>query len=329
MGERPDESTRVPLTHVACPECETVQVVVAPGEATGRFHARCVRCDRVWPVPAQTLPPGASLRCREHPGRRARWFCSECGRGYCAECVAPQRIQWVELHASPCCKVRCIPVAVVFEVEPLWRRPADLFRYPFHRKTWPVFVAILVGLHIPVISWLVVLLLAGYLSHVLSTSARGQTHLPEFPDFVSAWESVFFPTARLLLCGWWAFAPLWLYARWQGYSTSDPVVWPLWIFGLLITPMLVMLCALAPTVFAAINPVNVARMIKAMGKDYALLIGYLAVLWAAYLLVRPFLDVGCLGSVVHAAADLYVLIVTFHILGRTAYITSDRVDWGV
>jgi hypothetical protein len=45
--------------------------------------------------------------------------------------------------------------------------------------------------------------------------------------------------------------------------------------------------------------------------------------------VRPFLDVGCLGSVVHAAADLYVLIVTFHILGRTAYITSDRVDWGV
>jgi hypothetical protein len=93
--------------------------------------------------------------------------------------------------------------------------------------------------------------------------------------------------------------------------------------------MLVMLCALAPTVFAAINPVNVARMIKAMGKDYALLIGYLAVLWAAYLLVRPFLDVGCLGSVVHAAADLYVLIVTFHILGRTAYITSDRVDWGV
>jgi hypothetical protein len=329
MEDAADETARGPLSHVACPECETVQIVAAPAGEAGRLHARCVRCRRVWPVPAISLPTAASMRCREHRGRSAKWFCERCKQGFCAACIPPRRVQWVELHTSPCCNARCVPLAEVFGIGPLWTRPAAVLRYPFHRKTWPVYVAILVGLHIPVINWLVMLLLAGYLAHVLVTSARGGTYLPEFPDFVSAWDSVFFPIGRLLICGWWAFAPLWLYARWQGHAWSDPVVWLLWAFALLLTPMVLMLGALAPSVFSALNPVNVVRFVAATGKDYAVAVASVLILWAVYLAVRPYLDVAYLGSWIQPGADLYVLFLSFHILGRTAYLTRDRAEWSV
>jgi hypothetical protein len=306
-----------------------MQVVAAPHDASGSFYARCARCDRLWPVPSAALTAAAALRCRDHPGRRARWFCDRCGQGFCAACIPAERIRGVMTRLSPCCRAHGIPLATVFEIEPIWKRPAAVLRYPFHRKTWPVYAAILIGLHIPVINWLIMLLLAGYLAHVLVTSARGQTYLPEFPDFVSAWDAVFFPIGRLLVSGWWAFAPLWLYARWHGYEGSDPVVWLLWIFGAALTPMIVMLGALSRSVFAALNPVNVFRFIAAIGRDYAVALALLVFLWAIYLPVRPFLDMAYLGSWIRPAADLYALFLTFHILGRTAYVTRDRADWGV
>jgi hypothetical protein len=217
----------------------------------------------------------------------------------------------------------------VFEIEPLWTRPLALLRYPLHRKGWPVYAAALIGLHIPVISWMVVLLLASYLSHVLVTSAAGRTHLPEFPDFVSAWDSVFFPTARLFVTGWWAFLPLWLYARQQGHAWTDPVVPLLWMFAVLLTPMIVMLGALSQSVLQAVNPVNVLRFIRATGVDYYAAVALLVILWALYLSVRSFFIQGPFASWIEPAADLYALALSFHILGRTAYLTRGRVGWGV
>jgi len=312
-----------------CPECDAVHVVARRGEDVGSVRATCTRCTRSWAIPTSELPEEASLRCFKHDGRRAKWFCDRCSNGLCSECIPPRRIQSVETRLSPCCDAHGIPLAPTFRVDPPWRRPLDLLRFPLHRRGLPIFAIVVIGLQLPVINWLILLLLFGYLAHVLVTSAKGGTHLPEFPEFTNAWESVFFPMGRLLLTGWWAFAPLWFYAKWQGHNLSDPAIWLLWILGFLLTPMIVTLGALATSVLPAINPVNILRFIGAAGSVYLFTAGTLFVLWAAYLPLREYLITTTLGAWLLPVASLYVWFLSFHLLGRMAYVTQDRVDWGV
>jgi hypothetical protein len=312
-----------------CSECDTLHVVAAADAATGRLFARCVHCEREWPVEPGDLPRAAALRCRDHPGRPATSLCERCRDGFCAACIPLQRLQGVEMRLSPCCRAVGIPRVTAFVVEPPWKQPLELLSYPLQRKGWGVFLAILIALQIPVISLLFVLLLSGYLARVLIASASGQRHLPEFPEFVSAWDAVFFPTARLLASGWLAFLPLWLYLKRHDHEWSDPVVPALWLLGLLFTPMIVMHATLAQSMMEALNPARALRFIVAMGTDYLATVGMLVLVWAIYLPVRPDLRDSWLGGWADAAVDLYVLFLSFHILGRAAYATRDRVDWGV
>jgi flagellar basal body-associated protein FliL len=49
--------------------------------------------------------------CKNHPGVKANWRCTECGREFCEECVTPYRVYTANIDRSaPCseCKGRCI-----------------------------------------------------------------------------------------------------------------------------------------------------------------------------------------------------------------------------
>jgi len=107
------------------------------------------------------------------------------------------------------------------------------------------------------------------------------------------------------------------------------MIWLLWIPGILFTPMIVTLGALATSVFAAINPFNIVRFIAAAGREYLFTVGALFVLWAAYVPLWTFLGTSTPGSWISPATSLYVLFLSFHLLGRMAWVTQDRLDWGV
>lgn len=95
------------------------------------------------------------------------------------------------------------------------------------QKGLAIFAILLVGLSLPLVSWVLGLLLAGYLAYVLRTSAEGGKHLPDFPEFRDVWDGIVLP---LLLLGFSlavALTPAILYSRYAGWDFSDPVAWVL------------------------------------------------------------------------------------------------------
>src|SRR5262245_55380637 len=101
--------------------------------------------------PASTRPrPGAWRRCANHPSVASRAICSQCGKGWCAECVTSQG----QVMICPPCDAVCLPVAEHEAKEAKARMRAraltddlgTVLGYPLSDKTAFLMLAVFVGI---------------------------------------------------------------------------------------------------------------------------------------------------------------------------------------
>ncbi len=204
--------------------------------------------------------------------------------------------------------------------------PLEVLLYPLRPKGLAIFAILLVGLSLPLVSWVLMLLLAGYLAWILRTSAEGGKHLPDLPEFRDVWDGIGLPLILLGFSLAVALTPLILYVRYREWDPADPVVWVLCAWAVCVFPIVAMVTTVTRSIFPALNPVNLIRIVRAIPQTYLVLVLYLALLVIAVGLLRPFLTTGPL-AILRLAADLYVLFVIAHLLGRAIHETHEKVEW--
>ena len=287
---------------------------------------QCSQCGKVWREPGAGEGRRSPIRCAVHPGRNATWACEACLRPACAGCTTVRTIGSETVRFSDCCNGSAIPVAPVHRSDPIGSGPLELLLYPLRLKGLAIFAILLVGLFLPLISWVLFLLLAGYLIRILVTSAEGGKHLPDLPEFQDVWDGVALP---LLLIGFnlaVALSPLILYSRHAGWDLADPLVWLLCGWAVCVFPIVTMVTTVTRSIFPALNPVNLFRIVKAIPQTYWFVVLYLGLLAIAVGFLRPFLAEGPL-PIFRLGVDLYVLFVTAHLLGRAIHETEGKVEW--
>jgi hypothetical protein len=219
-------------------------------------------------------------------------------------------------------------VAQVHQPSTFHEDPVSLFLYPLRLKGLVIFGFVFAGLMLPLLNLLTYLLLAGYLVHVLTTSANGGMHLPDFPEFKNIWHGLLVPCGLLAFTFALSNAPLILYVRLAGQDASSPLVWLLTGVAVVVFPIIAMTTVITRSVVDALNFFNLLRIVRAIGVTYRLLVVYLAGILAVQYAVTSILDKYELLILLDLFIQVYTWFVVAHLLGRAIHETRGQVEWG-
>lgn len=185
------------------------------------------------------------------------------------------------------------------------------------------------GSFVPLLSWILLLLLAAYLQHILRRSAQDLDHLPDYPALQSVPETILYPLGRLLTGTLLAWGPLLLYVRHAGGSSTDPAYWLLAAVGVVAWPILAIVASLTPSVVALFDFPAMIRAVSRIGPDYAVTCVVLAGLGMIDVALTANADASPVAGLASTLFRVYASFVTFHVLGRLVLQTARRVDWAV
>jgi len=153
--------------------------------------------------------------------------------------------------------------------------------------------------------------------------------LPDFPDFDGLFESMVWPTLRLVGVTMIAFAPTLAAVVGLGLSFKHPLTLVLLLIGAFLEPFWVARIAARERFWQAIEPKSTINLLGAILHEYLSVWAFLF----AFGVVRFLLEL-VVGNVPFAwiamqALSIWAFAVEFHLLGRMVARTRDRVDWGL
>src|SRR5690554_5294270 len=219
--------------------------------------------------------------CHYHPLAPAKWVCSDCQIHYCSGCM-PDADPRRQHGLCPHCGRAMRYLGAATEAEPFWQRISAFFRYPFHRD--PLMVVAFCTL-VPIFlgdglsGWLVYILLAlvlfKYAYAVIRHTAEG--HMKP-PPVSTAWSGQGFAIGIQQMVMFIAMGLLVAFAMAMLGPLPGLVLGALVVLAL---PAAIMILAMERSVFAALNPLNLATLITAIGWPYFLLYGFLILMTMA------------------------------------------------
>jgi len=316
-----------PALRVSCPVCELSLAAPAALLGTGRAVLVCPKCDHRWPPPASAHAERRPLRCSSHAERPASWVCDECEGAWCEDCDDAERSQTVgDLRLSTCCLARRLPVARVEVARPFWEDLPAVLLWPLRSAGLPMLLVFWAGSFIPLVGWLLLLILAAYLQHVLRTSARGAPHLPPYPDLDDPVQDVIYPLGRLLAVTVVLWFPWWFA---QVFFEAPKVVGVILALpAVLFWPFAVTAASVGRSLRVLTDLPLLASVLSRIRVDYVAALGLLLALAAPVAL----LEMGSKSVVLALLASLlryYALFTGFHVLGRMVLQTRHLVEWEV
>ncbi|WP_426750816.1 hypothetical protein [Myxococcus sp. Y35] len=322
------------------------------------------------PQPNNVVPLDTPLlSCRNHRSARAGWRCTACEAPLCPDCVVGRRAQTVELVSCRQCGDVAEPLLTHRRRVPLAQRMKSAWRYVFSTSGLQVLVA--VSIPLMVLGWLtemtIIFLkpitLLMYWSVFWATfyklareSARGEMELST-PDYSNYIQDGIVPG----LMGMVTFALVWLpalvyatlvrpllleasegkpfYSALLGpfseFPVTDPVLWGLVLLALAWLPVVLLLTAAGSPVSTLVNVRAAMRLVRKLGRDYAVLVGGLAVLGVVHLLAHGladallWMDVLLVSRLLAEAVTLVVPFTTAHVLGLVLYTRGDALGYGL
>jgi len=344
---RPAAAPTPPLSRVTPPPSQWEGTAAAPPPA--ETAAPGTRRRRRWVSPVVPAGgPGGRTVCKNHPEREADFACTNCGVYYCLECREVKEIQRVQLSMCPACHGPLEEVTRPRNITPFWRDLGRIFTYPFHAKgriTFIIFVvlsmlaAFLGGMTMVPFAWIAALILRGflvaYLLNMIGESSRGVEHPPDFPEFNEFFGDIILPVIR------WFFATAVSFGIWIGlvvlalYTSPPALRAPVIVVGgalailvgLVYYPMVLAILGIWKSLFPAINPVVIFRLIGRIKKEYGIFLFFWYGIWTVNFIIGVAASFVPLGIFVAAAIQAYFSWVLLHMLGRMCYQCDNRLAW--
>lgn len=302
-----------------------------PARAGERSDAllSCTACGAEWPPPPPATDDRDLAGCEAHAGRPATAVCDRCGKEWCEACLGPAAAATRGPRITPCCEAAPVAVAGVRFVEPYWRDPLAVVTYPFRRKGVFMLLLFWLGGYVPLLSWILLILMAAYLQHILRRSAQDLDHLPDYPALVSVPETILYPLGRLLVASLVAWGPWLLFVRYAGGTRAGPVFWVLVTVGIATWPILAIVASLTPSIAALFDFPSIARAVVRIPTDYTVTCVVLAAIVTAGAGLGRSADANPVAGLASSFFHVYGAFVVFHVLGRMVLQTARRVDWAI
>ena len=279
----------------------------------------------------------ANSVCKYHPDDRAAWLCQSCNINFCANCIKSSE------HESETCPLCNKPLTLLgkFSVIPFWNKISSFFLYPFY---------------IP--SLLIIIVLAGINALALNISAGFLLQFATLIIFVKYFYVVMVDTAASCLkpkrLTWSIFSEelelpfkmlfvVFIYAllntsihNYTEYKYTLTVS----VVSVLLFPASVMLLAVKKSFIRSVNPIDIFKLIKAIGFPYLILCAFLFLLvsgmWVSEQFLLPLtslelytpvsLITGMYFSLVIASMMGYVLYQYHTVLGYGEYIAIEKTE---
>jgi FHA domain-containing protein len=313
---------------------------------------------------AAPAPSAAPEFCKFHPKTASRFYCPSCGQSFCELCVNSHAVGGAMKKFCRACGAECTPLRVRApspEIRPSFARLVPgAFLYPLSGDgvvllvTGTIFLSILnaaafFAKFALFYGWVAMAFLfvfgvgyfTGYLRRILTSSAMGESKIPDWPDFTDFGTDVVGPFFQLLGTVLASFLPaIVLTIMWGPQLFSDePGLAPFalmgtWAFGCIYFPMAFLAVAMFDSVMA-VNPILILPSILRVWKEYLLLIVLFAaviilrtaVRWAAHSLLPHNLVSALLIGVFAGSLGLYLLIVEMRILGLLYRSKKSELGW--
>jgi hypothetical protein len=248
----------------------------------------------------------------------------------------PELARYLELAAASPGANRSL-VARAVPAEPVASRIAPALRYPVSGGELVVVVGLAVLQSLPGISLVVIPLTTIYMLAIIRASSEGKTKMPAFveTDDIPAMFAVWIRTVAVTVISLWPML-VWFAVWYFMTDRTSPHAEARLIVGLIITglislvyfPACLAMIAVWGSVGAALNPVLVARTIRAMGNDYRIAVLAWAVASGLALLIAKLLDaLPIVGGVSGRALWIWAQFFGSHLLGWAVYRHSVELGW--
>ena len=258
--------------------------------------------------------------CKYHPLKPASWYCPKCAVYTCDDCS--QESVYNDERRCFCCAGPLTSMGSAYTAEPFWHHIKAIFRYPLTPSTVGLIVGVtLIGTllsFLPIIGVVAMLLSAGiftkYSFRCLEETANGNM---EAPDIQDAYEG-----GLILILKMFA---LMLAIGFGGELLMGVIGAGLTgLLGMLVVfsiPAFLINYALTESMLSSVNPINLLRIITAIGMPYGIMIGFM------FLMVS---SVEVLSYVVISNWELltvtlqymianYYMVVIFHMMGYVVF----------
>ena len=259
--------------------------------------------------------------CHYHPLQPSLWYCANCQKTYCGDCVATKS----QGYSAQCpnCQQSLRPSGSANHVTPFWQCLSDFFAYPVAKD--PIVLVALCTLVPAFLSQglitlivMVVLLCAQtkYMYQVIENTSRGELKPPALSQAFSGGGMVLIlqQTLIFIIIGGLLYAVnLWL----------GPFFYTLvLLFVILALPASIMLLATEHEISGAIDPSRLLGVMFAIGWPYFVMCGYLVLLILGFGAVREFVETQLnpsLASTLTGFTSSYFLMVIFYMMGYVLY----------
>jgi predicted Zn finger-like uncharacterized protein len=191
---------------------------------------------------------------------------------------------------------------------------------------------------VPIYGWILAIFvflfiggfLSSYMMKVITYSADGEKEPPDWPDVSAFLEDIVCPFFRVLWTILICFSPslLYLVIFLRHITFIDPVLWLLFVCGLLYLPMSLIAVSMSGSILSAMNPAFIIPSILKVPLDYLVACVVLITIVGFRMAADKFLTfIPFIGSFIGGLLALYLLIVEARILGLIYYTNKERLNW--
>lgn len=252
--------------------------------------------------------------CKYHPLKASTYHCSSCHLSVCDSCVdeSEGEIRCVR------CGERLDSLGAGANIEPFWRRLDVAFRYPMNTQVLLLIlgasilsaIGTLIG---GLIGFVLSLLVAGvttkYSFMCLQQTADGSMKAPIVTEAYSGGvKMVIHIIAIFFAIGLMMFA---VSKTFGDFITSAFAMF--WLFSL---PAVFINYARFESIGAAVNPIELIKLVCKLGRSYVLLLAFLVIMIASVATLNQlFENFYFLSTILESITSYYYLIVIFHLMG--------------
>ncbi len=256
--------------------------------------------------------------CKYHATSASTFRCSHCAISFCDDCV-----QHTENSILCClCNRELESLGAGGDITPFWRRLDQAFKYPVNRETLSFIIVV------SLISSLGVML-GGFLNFVLGLIITAITTKYSFlclqetaegcqdcPDVRSAYSGGFKMILQIIVI--FIAISLMIYGVSVFLGEIAFILFTFfWVFSL---PAVFISYARSESIWDAINPIVVTRLIIALGGSYLLLLLFLGIMVASVGTLNHLLgEFYFFSAVLQNIVSYYYMVVMFHLMGYLLY----------
>jgi tetratricopeptide (TPR) repeat protein len=262
--------------------------------------------------------------CQYHPTRPAHWYCDQCGKLLCPECVETRDKggyrQGEKLHMCPNCNIPVQWLGVANIIDPFWKRLPQFFLYPFSFRPLVLMGVLsvlatlltrpgIVGSLAAILVWGVTL---KYAYAILQSTAGGDLTAPPL-NSESLWNN-FGPVLKQF----GIYIAVFMGAGFV-FVHFGSALGGLFIFlATLFIPAMVILLVTTESLFHAINPMMFVRLATRIGWGYLAMYFFCSILGGApAVLGRHIIQYlpGELQLLLFTLVKIYYTFISYHLMG--------------